>query len=315
MSTVSKTSGFTVLIHSSFRKHRIPRVPACGVPWFSASRCWGNEWDGPQHRGPHLSWEKALGAGCRPSFPVVPHPGNDPHAAFGKLHRRPVHRPPLGPLQHLLTQPSRTLQGTSVHPVQRRGHQTALHVSLRGNIHTNTDESAERRTPLHFGVGPRASTSLATTAPGSAQGALQPAPCQGLRRALSLPPFPWPPPLASEPSPLRPLKAHAPRAHSAREDWFWNTLRRRSRPLAGWRWGAWPCGGVCSLRPTRLLATDLQPLRGGCPVNCLNAGAGSGGGRGGGTGGGSCLSTLLQEPLGQDLALRNCLHRLTRGEC
>lgn len=165
---------------------------------------------------PHLSWQKTLGAGCRPSFSIVPHPGNDPHAAFGKLHRRPVHRPPLGPLQHFLTQPSRTLQGTSVHPVQRRGHQTVLHVSLRGNIHTNTGESAERRTPLHFGR--TQSLNLpADHCPRLAQRALQPAPSQGLRRALSAPPFPWPPPLAREPSPSRPLKAHA---LSPRADWF-----------------------------------------------------------------------------------------------
>ena len=137
----------------------------------------------------------------------MPHPGNDPHAAFGKLHRRPVHRPPLGPFQHFLTQPSRTLQGTSVHTVQRRGHQTVLHVSLRGN--TNTGESAERRTPLHFGRTQRLDLP-GDHCPRLAQRALQPAPCQGLRRALSAPPFPWTPPLARETSPCRPLLSPCP---------------------------------------------------------------------------------------------------------
>lgn len=101
----------------------------------------------PQHRSPHLSREKALGAGCGPSFSVGPLPRSEPHAAFGKLPRMPVHRPPLGPLQHFLTQSSRALQGTSVHPVQRRGRQTVLHVSLRGHVHTNTGGSAGRRDP------------------------------------------------------------------------------------------------------------------------------------------------------------------------
>ena len=122
----------------------------------------------PQHRSPHLSREKALGAGCWPSFSVRLFPGSDPHAALGELPRMPVHRPPLGPLQHFLTQPSRALQGTSVHPVQRRGRQTVLHISLRGYIHTNTGWSAGRRDPTPAAGGSPASTSPATTAPSSA---------------------------------------------------------------------------------------------------------------------------------------------------
>jgi hypothetical protein len=86
------------------------------------------EWRGLQHP-PHLSWEKALGSG--PRLEEVP------CAAPGTLLRMPVHRPPPGPLQHFLTQPRRTLQGTSVHPVQRRCRQALLHVSL-GRRYTQT---------------------------------------------------------------------------------------------------------------------------------------------------------------------------------
>lgn len=94
----------------------------------------------PRHRGPHLSGEKALGAGRGPSFSVGPLRENAPHVAFGQ--RMPVHCPPLSPLQHFLTQPSRALQGTPVHPVQRRDSQIVLHVYLSGYIHTHKGGSA-----------------------------------------------------------------------------------------------------------------------------------------------------------------------------
>lgn len=192
----------------------------------------------PQHWGPHLSWEKAMGA-ARPSFSVGPLPGNDPHAAFGKLHRMPVHRPPFGPLQHFLTQPSRALQGTSVHPVQRRGRQTVLHVSLRGHIHTNTGGLAGLRGPA-----PARGRTQGLDLPGDRRPRLRPTRfpaglVSGAKACARSPSISVSPSLARNPSPNRPLKAHALSARSSREGWAWSMLRRRSRPLAVRGRGAW----------------------------------------------------------------------------
>lgn len=240
-------------------KDRLPRALVCAVPWFPVRRMNGLV---PQQRSPHLSRQQALGAGCQPSFPAGQLPRNNPHAAFGKLHRTPVHGPPSGSLQHFPSQPSRALQGASVHPVQRRGHQTALHVPLGGHRHTNTGGSAGRRHPAPArSRTQRASTSPAATAPGSAQRALPRGQSRQRGVARGTRPFPPPPPEAREPSPGQPPKAHALSSRLAVEGGHLRALRRRSRPLAEWGRGAWPGAVERGQRRTRLLRPGVAPAR------------------------------------------------------
>lgn len=252
-------------------KDRTPQVLLLGVPRLPAGHRERMNGLVLQHRSPHLSREKVLGAGGRPSFSVRLLPGSDPHAASGELPRMPVHRPPLGPLQHFLTQPSGALQGTSVHSVQSCSRQTVLHVSLRGYIHTNTGGSAGRQD-----TAPAEGGSPSLDLPGDhcprlrPQCALQPAPSR--ERAVRADPlhFRLPAPLGRGPSPTRLSRRMRSGCVGAAGVDLENPAPAQ-QSMAGR--GLWPA-------QTPPFAYWRRPLNAGCRANCRAQGRGPGGVRG-----------------------------------